>query len=58
MWHLDNQSTVTTAYHLPEELILSLEQASIIFGVEDEEIVIQALKEFFEKHGIRQRSGS
>lgn len=54
MWHLDNQSTVTAKYHLPEELIARLEKASIVFGVPEEEIVIQALKEFFEKHGIRQ----
>ncbi|MBI4551410.1 MAG: hypothetical protein HY710_04030, partial [Candidatus Latescibacteria bacterium] len=55
MWHLENQNTVAAEYHLPEDLILNLEKASIVFGMRDDEIVMQALKEFFEKHGIRQR---
>ncbi|MBI4551199.1 MAG: hypothetical protein HY710_02940 [Candidatus Latescibacteria bacterium] len=53
MWYLDDQKWVTIVYQLPEELDLRLEQASSVFRIPEEAILIQALKEFFEKHGIR-----
>ena len=53
MWHLDDQVTVTNKYRLPLELNDRLSRASVAFRAPEEEIIAQALREFFEKHGIR-----
>jgi predicted transcriptional regulator len=53
MWHLDNESMVTSKCRLPRELNDRLGKAAVVFGAPEEEIIAQALREFFEKHGIR-----
>ena len=53
MWYLEDRAEVPAKYRLPAEFSSKLEKAAIVFGVEEEEIVVQALREFFEKHGIR-----
>ena len=53
MWHVDDQSMITSEYQLSADLSTRLDQASIILEADKEEIVAQALREFFEKHGIR-----
>ena len=52
----NNQTTVKAAYPLPEDMIRCMEEAKVVFGVQEQHIVNQALKEFFEKHGILHRS--
>lgn len=56
MWYLEDQKWVTIVYQLPEELDVRLEQAASVFRIPEEAVLIQALKEFFEKHGIRHMS--
>ncbi len=56
MWHLNDQTTVTASYPLPEDMVRCMEEAKDVFGVQELHIVNQALKEFFEKHGILLRS--
>lgn len=53
MWHVDDQSMITSEYQLSVDLSTRLDQASIILEADKEEIIAQALREFFEKHGIR-----
>jgi len=56
MWHSDDQNTVTAEYPLSEDMVHCLEEAKNIFGVQEQQIIRQALREFFKKHGIRHRS--
>lgn len=53
MQSFNDQNTVTVIYQVPEELNICLEKAASVFEVSEEAVVIQALKEFCEKHGIR-----
>lgn len=57
MWRVDEQTTVVSEYQIPVEMNGRLEQAAIVFGARQEEIVVQALREFFDKHGIRAPDG-
>ena len=52
MWHLEETSTVATECRLSQEMRARLSKAATIFEASEEEIVAQALREFFEKHGI------
>lgn len=53
MWNVMDQTTVASKCRIPQELTGRLGKASDVFGVPEEEIIAQALREFFEKHGIR-----
>lgn len=52
MQHSDEQCIILTEYPLPEDTLLCLEKAGTLLGVSQQDIVIRALHEFFEKHGI------
>ena len=56
MNHLKDQGTILTECKLTVEMLECIKKAEEVFGVEDQHIVMQALKEFFEKHGISHRS--
>ncbi|MBT5876667.1 MAG: hypothetical protein HOH43_24800 [Candidatus Latescibacteria bacterium] len=53
MWHVEEETMITSEYHLSVDLSTRLDRASITLEADKEEIVAQALREFFEKHGIR-----
>jgi hypothetical protein len=53
MWHLNDEMMITSQYRIPRELNDRLELAVVVFSTPEEEIIAQALREFFEKHGIR-----
>lgn len=57
MWHVEEDTMVTSEYHLSQDLSTRLDKASITLEADKEEIVAQALREFFEKHGIQTTAG-